>query len=81
MSLSIDRFSEFFRALYQDKQGKPIDPFPWQARLARHRAAQAPCPDARHRPDARGFAWKQWWSIPPRIGVRSRFPGSRYRFP
>ncbi len=34
MSLSIDRFSEFFRALYQDKEGQPLDPFPWQTRLA-----------------------------------------------
>lgn len=35
MSLSIDRFDEFFRALYQDKHGKPLDPFPWQTRLAK----------------------------------------------
>ncbi|MGE3110136.1 MAG: type I-U CRISPR-associated helicase/endonuclease Cas3 [Phycisphaerales bacterium] len=34
MSLSIDRFDEFFHALYQDKHGKLLDPFPWQTRLA-----------------------------------------------
>jgi CRISPR-associated endonuclease/helicase Cas3 len=34
MSLSIDRFGEFFSALYQTDR-KPIDPFPWQTRLAR----------------------------------------------
>jgi len=34
MSLSIERFDEFFRALYQDKDGQPIKPFPWQMRLA-----------------------------------------------
>lgn len=35
MSVSIDRFGEFFGALYQDKQGKPVAPFPWQSRLAK----------------------------------------------
>lgn len=35
MSLSIDRFAEFFGALYKDKAGKPLDPFPWQTRLAK----------------------------------------------
>lgn len=35
MSLAIERFGEFFRALYRDKQDKPIEPFPWQTRLAR----------------------------------------------
>lgn len=35
MSLSLERFDEFFSALYEDKQGKPLDPFPWQSRLAK----------------------------------------------
>ena len=34
MSLSIDRFGEFFGALYKYK-GKPLEPFPWQTRLAK----------------------------------------------
>lgn len=34
MSLSIERFGEFFSALYEDKCGEPIAPFPWQTRLA-----------------------------------------------
>jgi CRISPR-associated endonuclease/helicase Cas3 len=35
MSLSIQRFDEFFRELYRDDEGRPIDPFPWQTRLAK----------------------------------------------
>lgn len=35
MRLSIDRFGEFFGALYKDREGKPIVPFPWQMRLAK----------------------------------------------
>jgi len=35
MSLSIERFAEFFGALYKDKSGKPLAPFPWQLRLAK----------------------------------------------
>jgi CRISPR-associated endonuclease/helicase Cas3 len=35
MSLTIERFDEFFRALYRDKQGQPLGPFPWQTRLAK----------------------------------------------
>jgi hypothetical protein len=34
MSLTAKRFDEFFRALYKDKTGDPIDPFPWQSRIA-----------------------------------------------
>ncbi|HEX3659121.1 MAG TPA: type I-U CRISPR-associated helicase/endonuclease Cas3 [Pirellulales bacterium] len=34
MNLSIEQFDEFFRALYHDRQGEPIAPFPWQTRLA-----------------------------------------------
>ncbi|HVT89151.1 MAG TPA: type I-U CRISPR-associated helicase/endonuclease Cas3 [Tepidisphaeraceae bacterium] len=35
MSLSIDRFDEFFREAVRNEQGKTYDPFPWQTRLAR----------------------------------------------
>lgn len=34
MTLSIDRFEEFFGAHYRDKSDKPKVPFPWQTRLA-----------------------------------------------
>lgn len=34
MSLTPDRFVEFFRAAHADKVGKTFDPFPWQERLA-----------------------------------------------
>lgn len=35
MTLSINQFADFFGALYQNKDHKPITPFPWQVRLAR----------------------------------------------
>lgn len=53
MSLSIDRFGEFFGSLYQDKKGKPIDPFPWQARLAK-RVFEQGWPDCIDLPTASG---------------------------
>ncbi|MDZ4830613.1 MAG: type I-U CRISPR-associated helicase/endonuclease Cas3 [Phycisphaerae bacterium] len=35
MTLSIDRFGEFFGALYYGAQAEPLTPFPWQKRLAK----------------------------------------------
>lgn len=34
MSLTPDRFVEFFRAAHADHKGKPFNPFPWQTLLA-----------------------------------------------
>ena len=35
MSIAVDDFETFFGALYRDRAGKPLSPFPWQSRLAR----------------------------------------------
>ncbi len=34
MTLTTERFDEFFRAFFEYRNGSPMDPFPWQTRLA-----------------------------------------------
>lgn len=53
MSLTPDRFAEFFEALWTDKDGKPLRPFPWQSRLVRD-LAENRWPDCIDLPTASG---------------------------
>jgi CRISPR-associated endonuclease/helicase Cas3 len=53
MSLTPERFSEFFGSLYRNRQGQPIEPFPWQTRLARD-LAENRWPDCIDLPTASG---------------------------
>lgn len=53
MTLTAARFDEFFGTVYKDKEGKPLEPFPWQSRLARELAANQ-WPDCIDLPTASG---------------------------
>jgi CRISPR-associated endonuclease/helicase Cas3 len=71
MTLSADRFSEFFQAIHDDDSGNTFQPFPWQERLANRviaRASHSSGANPENTTSAHDAAWPECLALPTGSG-------------